>query len=66
MRRIVFFLRSLSFSAGAFGAGFGLYEMDAKSTAFGGNVVGKPFGPSTIYYNPAGRTRMTVEPPNLK
>lgn len=59
MRRIVFLLFVLSFSAAAFGAGFGLYEMDAKSTAFGGNVVGKPFGPSTVYYNPAGMSCLT-------
>ena len=46
-------------ATGAFGAGFGLYEMDAKSTAIGGNVLGKPMGPSTVYYNPAGMSCLT-------
>jgi len=59
MRRILF-LASLVLTARlAVGAGFGLYEMDAKSSAFGGNVLGKPMGPSTVYYNPAGMSCLT-------
>ena len=43
----------------ASGAGFGLYEMDAKSSAMGGNVVGTPFNASAVYYNPAGLSCIT-------
>lgn len=46
-------------AVGLHGAGFGLYEMDAKTTAMGGHVVGKPFNASTIYYNPAGMSCLT-------
>ena len=59
MRRILFALGFVAVSSAAVGAGFGLYEMDAKSTAIGGNVVGKPMGPSTVYYNPAGMSCLT-------
>ena len=41
------------------GAGFGLYEMDAKSTGMGGHVVGTPFNASAVYYNPAGMSCLT-------
>lgn len=51
---VTLFLASL-----AFGAGFGLYEMDAKTTAFGGNVLGRPINASTVYYNPAGLSALT-------
>lgn len=59
MRKSALIIATALMALGAAGAGFGLYEMDAKSTAFGGNVVGKPFGPSTVYYNPAGMSCLT-------
>jgi len=59
MKRLTTLLGAVALSAVACGAGFGLYEMDAKSTAMGGNVLGKPFGPSTVYYNPAGMSCLT-------
>ena len=59
MRRILLALGLTVASSFAVGAGFGLYEMDAKSTAIGGNVLGKPMGPSTVYYNPAGMSCLT-------
>lgn len=59
MRKSAILVLSLILTAGAFGAGFGLYEMDAKATAMGGNVLGRPTGPSTVYYNPAGMSCLT-------
>ncbi len=44
---------------GALAAGFGLYEMDAGSTAMGGHVFGSPRNASAVYYNPAGMSGMT-------
>lgn len=59
MRTKIFFLTLILGALTTWGAGFGLYEMDAKSTAMGGNVLGKPMGPSTVYYNPAGMSCLT-------
>ena len=59
MRKSALLILALCLFSWAFGAGFGLYEMDAKSTAFGGNVLGRPMGPSTVYYNPAGMSCLT-------
>lgn len=59
MRRILLALGLTVASFIAVGAGFGLYEMDAKSTAMGGNVLGRPMGSSTVYYNPAGMSCLT-------
>ena len=59
MRRILLVLGLAAVSSVSVGAGFGLYEMDAKSTAIGGNVIGRPMGPSTVYYNPAGMSCLT-------
>ena len=44
---------------GAFAAGYGLYEMDAASTAFGGHVYGRPVNASAVYYNPGAMQGMT-------
>lgn len=33
-------------------AGFGLYEVDAASTAMGGHVIASPRNASSVYYNP--------------
>ena len=43
----------------AFSAGFGFYEMDAASTAFGGHVFGQPLNASAVYYNPAAMSTLT-------
>lgn len=59
MRTKIFSLTLILGALTTWGAGFGLYEMDAKSTAMGGNVLGKPMGPSTVYYNPAGMSCLT-------
>jgi len=59
MRRLSLSLSVVCVGLNVLGAGFGLYEMDAKSTAMGGNVVGKPMGPSAVYYNPAGMSCLT-------
>ena len=59
MRTKIFFLTLILGALTTWGAGFGLYEMDAKSTAMGGNVLGKPMGPSTVFYNPAGMSCLT-------
>ena len=59
MRKTIFFLTLILGALTTWGAGFGLYEMDAKSTAMGGNVLGKPMGPSTVFYNPAGMSCLT-------
>jgi long-chain fatty acid transport protein len=40
-------------SAHAFGAGFGLYEMSARSMMSGGHNVGRAIDASAVYYNPA-------------
>lgn len=42
-----------------FAAGFGLYEMDAGSTAMGGHVFARPRNASANYYNPAGLSNLT-------
>lgn len=47
------------FCSGALAAGFGLYEMDAASTAFGGHVYGRPRNASAVYYNPGALNTMT-------
>lgn len=59
MQKLATLIGSAALASCALGAGFGLYEMDAKSTAIGGNVLGKPMGPSTVYYNPAGMSCLT-------
>ena len=59
MRKTIFSLTLILGALTTWGAGFGLYEMDAKSTAMGGNVLGKPMGPSTVFYNPAGMSCLT-------
>lgn len=59
MRKTIFPLTLILGALTTWGAGFGLYEMDAKSTAMGGNVLGKPMGPSTVFYNPAGMSCLT-------
>lgn len=46
-------------TAGASGAGFGLYEMDAESTALGGHVFGRPVNASAVYYNPGAMNSLT-------
>ena len=47
----------LAAAAGA--AGFGLYEMDAAATAFGGHVYGAPRNASAVYYNPGALDSFT-------
>lgn len=41
------------------GAGFGLYEMDAASTAMGGHVFASPRNASAVYYNPGAMSSLT-------
>ncbi len=38
----------------SFGAGFGLYEFGARSSALGGAVVAQSHDASSVFYNPAG------------
>ncbi|MBQ5531288.1 MAG: outer membrane protein transport protein [Kiritimatiellae bacterium] len=47
------------FAAAAVAAGFGLYEMDAASTAMGGHVYGNPRNASAVYYNPGALDSLT-------
>ena len=58
MKRIAC-LSAVVLVSGAFGAGFGLYEMDARSTAMGGHVTAKPFNASAVYYNPGAMHSLT-------
>jgi len=44
---------ALMASVQSFGAGFGLYEMSARSMMTGGHNVGKGNDASAVYYNPA-------------
>jgi len=46
-------------ASAAFGAGFGLYEMDAHSTAMAGHVYGRPKNASAVYYNPGAMNATT-------
>ena len=46
-------------SATAFGGGFGLFEMDSKSTGMGGHVTARPFNASAVYYNPGSMQSLT-------
>ena len=48
-----------SAAATAFGSGFGLYEMDAHSTAMAGHVYGRPKNASAVYYNPGAMNSLT-------
>ena len=45
--------------AGAHAAGFGLYEMSAKSMMTGGHGMGKAADASAVYYNPAAISGLT-------
>ena len=38
----------------SYGAGFGLYEFGARSSALGGAVVAQGYDASSVFYNPAG------------
>ncbi len=46
---VLFLTASLSY-----GAGFGLYEFGARSSALGGAVVAQGYDASAVFYNPAG------------
>ena len=59
MRRIIIFAAALTVLAAVHGAGFGLYEMDAGSTAMGGHVLAKPRNASAVYYNPGAMSALT-------
>jgi len=47
------------FAAASLAAGFGLYEMDASSTAMGGHVFGSPRNASAVYFNPGALDSFT-------
>ncbi len=60
MARRIAIAAALSAAAlSAAGAGFGLYEMDAASTAFGGHVFANPRNASAVYYNPGAMQSLT-------
>lgn len=59
MRKNLFFAIALIASGSVFGAGFGLYEMDAASTAAGGHFFGQPRNASAVYFNPAAMHSLT-------
>ena len=59
MHRKVVFAAAALYGAGAFAAGFGLYEMDAHSTALGGHVFASPRNASAVYYNPGAMSSLT-------
>jgi len=59
MKKSVVLAVAMATAAGAFGAGFGLYEMSAKAMASGGNNVGKAADASGVYYNPATISGLT-------
>ena len=58
-KRIFAFLMAFSLVFSAFGAGFGLYEMDAYTSGVGTHGVALDRGPSANYYNPAGLSSLT-------
>ncbi len=57
-KNAVFAVASL-WCAGAMAAGFGLYEVDAHSTAMGGHVFASPRNASAVYYNPGAMQSLT-------
>lgn len=59
MRKVMLSVVGAILSGGLFAAGFGLYEMDAGSSAMGGHVFGRPRNASAVYYNPGAMSSLT-------
>ena len=59
MTKSIVFGATLAVLGTVYGAGFGLYEMDAGSSAAGGHFFGKPRNASAVYYNPAAMHSLT-------
>ena len=59
MSKRTLFLVAAFLTGSSFGAGFGLYEMDAASSAMGGHVFGSPRNASAVYYNPGAMHSLT-------
>src|SRR2546422_2759421 len=57
-RLILLVILAVALPSFVYGLGFRLVDQDAFATARGEAIVASPDGPSTIFYNPAGITKV--------